>query len=461
MNLDDLNPKPLHFKLSELSIYSHGFYDYIMTLVLVDGVWSRVRVSDLIGLVVGENTTHTHSLSEVFVLPDDQTLFLYTDGTSLLWKKPSFNFYNKTEDYPSYRQSSWRDIMVTKEHILNQLADLQSNNYSGNSSLINYCELISYLFSPNQSYASATLLFNCKVILIPKSTNKIVYFDYEHRAVTESKIELDSVDNGFSSGVLLKNGYVCLVPWQDNRIVVIDPYKDTIVKQYSIPNYLTYMFRRGLLTLSGRVLLIPNTSDKFYEYDPETNSLNLIGNVPAGIYQGYLATALIDGSILLVPKNDGFALLYNGTDLIQLFRVYVPDSEYISTLMDNRVLVVPHITTSSLRVIDLDNETVSSVETCADSEFKVGVLLADGRVYLSPYSGAKTALYDPQTNTLNRVKVSSGLSGSEITASLLLPDGSLLLINRSGRELFLVTPSINNSEIPLALLTSPLCNRSI
>lgn len=244
----------------------------------------------------------------------------------------------------------------------------------------------------------------------------------------------------FSGGVLMADGRVYCTPSNSTTARIYDPVTDTV----SIPTG-TFSgsdgFLGGVLMTDGRVYIAPKVATTARIYDPVTDTLT----TPAGTFGGgganLGALLLKDGRVFVIGFNTVQSRIYNPVTntLTTIPEAPIPmDIRGSAVLLpDGRVFMSSYIATvgggsqgTRAFIYDPVANTWGSeiiIESTIVAGFGIGVLMADGRIYLPPYNATTARIYDPVANTVTIPAGSFGGNASHATGTL-LPDGRVFLV---------------------------------
>lgn len=251
----------------------------------------------------------------------------------------------------------------------------------------------------------------------------------------------------FIAAITLSDGNVLLVPNYFNKLVVYNPSTNMIV-QMATTSTTNSQYRGAILHTNGKVYLTPKASKNIGIYDLTTNTFSLSTAVCASNSDFCGGVLLADGKICLVPYNSDYVKIYDpATDS-------VATGAYVSTtngMFDNglmmgngKICFIPTNVYKKIGIYDPVSDTYTDGPVTPHGYFSGGVILDDGRVFLSSNNANATGLYDPSTNTYE-----SGclLDSTETGGCVKLTDGNVMIIPHGGENILIYDPITDSYEI--------------
>jgi hypothetical protein len=207
-------------------------------------------------------------------------------------------------------------------------------------------------------------------------------------------VQLTTVVDAFSTPILLTDGRVFCVPFNSTVGVIYDPVTNKVFTS-SVTYPGNQSFNGGTLLPDGRVLLAPWLAGQVRIYDPFNDTVA----IAAGTYGKHISAVLMSsGVVFLAPFDIGQARVYNyATNVVanaNLNNTVANGFANPILMPDGRVFCIPYASTTARIYDPYTDTTITPPITFSgvSSTYNTGVMMNDGRIYLTPRDNKSTAL---------------------------------------------------------------------
>lgn len=308
-----------------------------------------------------------------------------TGGTNVFNLLPQFNFSYNTDLIKQWLQKTVNSYGIP----------FWSNPYF-------YSTIVVSTGSATSSYGSATVIPDGRIVFCPNQAPSVGVFNPTTNQFT-SYGALLGTKPFYSGGVLIPDGRVLFAPFYNSSIGFFNPVTNAF-SNVVISNAGAGQYNGGVLLPDGRVVFVPFSASNVGLYNTLTSTFSVFttGVQTGNKYNG--GVLLPDGRVVFVPGDTGWIGVFNSAT--NTYTTYTSAITGINQygggvlLPNGDVMFVPWTTTNGIAVFNPTRFTTTFFPS--PNGFYTGLLLPDGRVFMSPISASYSACFDPVTGTVSQ-----------------------------------------------------------
>jgi hypothetical protein len=308
-------------------------------------------------------------------------------------------------------------------------------------------------------YLGTCLLPDGRVFSTPRAaTTARIYDPVTNTTSTPSPV--------FTSGtqgdpILLPDGRVFIMPAGSGTVgKLYDLLTDTVSDTIQLTTVVD-AFAGSILLTDGRVFCVPFNSTVGIIYDPVTNTVFTSSVTYPGNQSFNGGTLLPDGRVFLAPWNSGQARIYNPFNDTVAVTAGTWGHHISAVLMSSGVVFLAPFDIGQARVYDYVTNVVANANfnNTVASGFANPILMPDGRVFCVPYASTTARIYDPYTDTVITPPITFSGVSSTYNTGVMMNDGRIYLTPRDNKSTALIINSSTGEYIHPQISRSPFRNK--